>query len=100
MDYPVRKGLESQLKVHGMSTSYFVIYCIVIAVLVVSVVGFLISAMSENGSFFSFIVAFVLCALCSVILRIVLINLSVDKRYNKFSKKIYVISNKDLLNSL
>ena len=100
MDYPVRKGLESQLKVHGMNTSYFVIYCIVIAILVIFVVGFLTSAMSGNGSFLSFMVAFVLCALCSVILRIVLINISVDKRYNKFSKKIYVISNKDLLNSL
>ncbi|TGY55601.1 hypothetical protein E5342_14165 [Parabacteroides distasonis] len=100
MDYPVRKGLESQLKVHGMNTSYFIIYCIAIAVLLVFVVGFLISAMSGDGSFYSFIVAFILCALCSVILRIVLINISVDKRYNKFSKKIYVISNKDLLNSL
>lgn len=100
MDYPVRKGLESQLKVHGMNTGYFVTYCIAIAVLVIFVVGFLTSAMSGNGSFFSFMVAFVLCALCSVILRIVLINISVDKRYNKFSKKIYVISNKDLLNSL
>lgn len=100
MDFPVRKGLESQLKVHGMNTSYFVIYCIAMAVLIIFSVGFFISAMSEKGSFLSFMVAFVLCALCSVILRIVLINLSVDKRYNKFSKEIYVISNKDLLNSL
>ena len=58
MDYPIRKGLESQLKVHGMNTSYFIIYCIAIAVLLVFVVGFLISAMSGDGSFFSFIVAF------------------------------------------
>lgn len=100
MDYPVRKGLESQLKVHGMRTTYFGIYCVIIAVLIIFVVGFLTSAMSGNGSFLSFMVAFVLCALCSVILRIVFINISVDKRYNKFSKKIYVISNKDLLNSL
>lgn len=100
MDFPVRKGLESQLKVHGMNTSYFVIYCIAMAVLIIFSVGFFISAMGENGSFLSFMVAFILCALCSVILRIVLINLSVDKKYNKFSKEIYVISNKDLLNSL
>lgn len=83
-----------------MNTSYFVIYCIAIAILVIFVVGLLTSAMNGSGSFFSFMVAFVLCALCSVILRIVLINLSVDKRYSKFSKRIYVISNKDLLNSL
>ena len=37
MDFQVRKGLETPLKVHGMSTKYFLVYCIILAVLVLFV---------------------------------------------------------------
>ena len=46
MDFQVRKGLETPLKVHGMRTKFFCIYCIILAVIVLFVVGFLTSAMS------------------------------------------------------
>lgn len=34
MDFQVRKGLETPLKVHGMRTKFFCIYCIILAVIV------------------------------------------------------------------
>ena len=43
MDFQVRKGLETPLKVHGMRTKFFCIYCIILAVIVLFVVGFLTS---------------------------------------------------------
>ena len=57
MDFQVRKGLETPLKVHGMRTKFFCIYCIILAVIVLFVVGFLTSAMSGEGSFLAFIVS-------------------------------------------
>lgn len=54
MDFQVRKGLETPLKVHGMRTKFFCIYCIILAVIVLFVVGFLTSAMSGEGSFVNF----------------------------------------------
>lgn len=48
MDFQVRKGLETPLKVHGMRTKFFCIYCIILAVIVLFVVGFLTSAMSVD----------------------------------------------------
>lgn len=100
MDFQVRKGLETPLKVHGMSTKYFLVYCIILAVLVLFVVGFLTSAMSGEGSFFLFIVALMIRALLSVFLRVLFINLSAERKFAKFRKKVFVISNKDLLHSL
>ena len=87
MDFQVRKGLETPLKVHGMSTNLFV-------------VGFLTNAMSGKGSFFVFIVSLVAGAFASVVLRIVFINLSTQRKFGKFKRQVFVISNKDLLNSL
>ena len=49
MDFQVRKGLETPLKVHGMRTKFFCIYCIILAVIVLFVVGFLTSAMSGEA---------------------------------------------------
>ena len=40
MDFPVRKGLETPLKVHGMSTKFFLVYCIILAVLVLFLLAF------------------------------------------------------------
>ena len=37
MDFQVRKGLETPLKVHGMRTKFFCIYCIILAVIVLFV---------------------------------------------------------------
>ena len=98
MDFQVRKGLETPLKVHGMRTKFFCIYCIILAVIVLFVVGFLTSAMSGEGSFLAFIVSLV--AFASVVLRIVFINLSMQRKFGKFKRQVFVISNKDLLNSL
>lgn len=100
MDFQVRKGLETPLKVHGMSTKFFLIYCIILAVVVLFIVGFLTSAMSGEGSFFAFIVSLVIGAVASVVLRIVFINLSMERKFSKFRKQVFVISNKDLLGSL
>lgn len=100
MDFPVRKGLETPLKVHGMSTKFFLVYCIILAVLVLFSVGFLTNAMSGEGSFLAFIVALVVCALLSVFLRVLFINLSMVRRFRKFRMQVFVISNKDLLHSL
>lgn len=83
-----------------MSTKYFLVYCIILAVLVLFVVGFLTSAMSGEGSFFLFIVALMIGALLSVFLRVLFINLSAERKFAKFRKKVFVISNKDLLHSL
>ena len=92
MEFQVRKGLETPLKVHGMNTRFFLVYCIILAVLVLFIVGFLTNAMSGEGSFVMFIV--------SVFLRVLFINLSIERKFNKFRKNIFVISNKDLLHSL
>lgn len=100
MDFQVRKGLETPLKVHGMNTRFFLIYCIILAVIVLCIVGFLTNAMSGEGSFWTFIIALVIGALCSVFLRITFINLSAERKFGKFRKKVFVISNKDLLYSL
>lgn len=100
MDFLVRKGLETPLKVHGMSTKFFLVYCIILAVLVLFSVGFLTNAMSGEGSFLAFIVALVVCALLSVFLRVLFINLSMVRRFRKFRRQVFVISNKDLLHSL
>jgi hypothetical protein len=102
MDFQVRKGLETPLKVHGMRTKFFFcIYCIILAVIVLFfVVGFLTSAMSGEGSFLAFIVSLVAGAFASVVLRIVFINLSMQRKFGKFKRQVFVISNKDLLNSL
>lgn len=100
MDFPVRKGLETPLKVHGMSTKFFLVYCIILAVLVLFSVGFFTNAMSGEGSFLAFIVALVVCALLSVFLRVLFINLSMVRKFRKFRRQVFVISNKDLLHSL
>lgn len=100
MDFPVRKWLETPLKVHGMSTKFFLVYCIILAVLVLFSVGFLTNAMSGEGSFLAFIVALVVCALLSVFLRVLFINLSMVRKFRKFRRQVFVISNKDLLHSL
>ena len=39
-------------------------------------------------------------AFASVVLRIVFINLSMQRKFGKFKRQVFVISNKDLLNSL
>lgn len=39
MEFQVRKGLETPLKVHGMNTRFFLVYCIILAVLVLFIVG-------------------------------------------------------------
>ena len=83
MDFQVRKGLETPLKVHGMRTKFFCIYCIILAVIVLFVVGFLTSAMSGEGSFLAFIVSLVAGAFASVVLRIVFINLSMQRKFGK-----------------
>lgn len=99
MDFQVRKGLETPLKVHGMRTKFLhLLYypgcdCSF-------VVGFLTSAMSGEGSFLAFIVSLVAGAFASVVLRIVFINLSMQRKFGKFKRQVFVISNKDLLNSL
>lgn len=100
MDFPVRKGLETSLKVHGMYTKYFCIYCVIVAILGLVAVSYLTNAMGGKGSFISVIVALVIATVISVILRVVFINLSSEKKYSQFKKKIFVISNKDLLHSL
>ena len=100
MDFQVRKGLETPLKVHGMSTKFFCIYCVILAVIVLFVVGFLTNAMSGKGSFFVFIVSLVAGAFASVVLRIVFINLTTQPKFGKYKRHGFVISNKDLLNSL
>lgn len=51
MEFQVRKGLETPLKVHGMNTRFFLVYCIILAVLVLFIVGFLTNAMNENCVF-------------------------------------------------
>lgn len=100
MDYPVRKGLDTALKVQGMYTNYFAIYCIILAVLVITAVGVLMNVVSGTGSFFSFIVTLAVCGGMAVFARIYFVRRSDEKKFTKFSKKIYVISNKDLLHTL
>ncbi|MFK1852589.1 hypothetical protein ACMSFV_25165 [Bacteroides thetaiotaomicron] len=56
--------------------------------------------MSGEGSFLAFIVSLVAGAFASVVLRIVFINLSMQRKFGKFKRQVFVISNKDLLNSL
>lgn len=53
-----------------------------------------------GGIFFVFIVSLVAGAFASVVLRIVFINLSTQRKFGKFKRQVFVISNKDLLNSL
>ena len=75
-------------------------YIIIGLAIVLFVVGFLTSAMSGEGSFLAFIVSLVAGAFASVVLRIVFINLSMQRKFGKFKRQVFVISNKDLLNSL
>lgn len=100
MDFPVRKGLETPLKVHGMYTRYFCIYCVALGVMGLVAVSFLSNAMSGKGSFLSFIISLLLAATVAIVIRVVFINLSSEKKYGRFRKDVFVISNKDLLDSL
>ena len=86
MEFQVRKGLETPLKVHGMNTRFFLVYCIILAVLVLFIVGFLTNAMSGEGSFVMFIVALMVGALVSVFLRVLFINLSIERKFKKLFK--------------
>lgn len=100
MDYPVRKGLDTALKIQGMYTNYFAIYCVILAVLVLTAVGVLMNVVSGTGSFFSFIITLAVCGGMAIFSRIYFVRRSSEKKFTKFSKRIYVISNKDLLQSL
>ncbi len=59
MDFQVRKGLETPPESAWNENEVFCIYCIILAVIVLFVVGFLTSAMSGEGSFLAFIVSLV-----------------------------------------
>lgn len=100
MDYPVRKGLDTALKIQGMYTNYFAVYCIILAVLVLAAVGVLMNIVSGTGSFFSFIVMLAVCGGIAIFARIYFVRRSSEKKFTKFSRRIYVISNKDILHSL
>lgn len=100
MDFQVRKGLETPLKITGMYTHYFCIYCVTGGVLVLVIVGVLTNLMSGYGSWLSLILTMCVSAIGFIVLRVVLINLSTQKKYSKFSRRIFVISNKDLLQNL
>lgn len=98
MDFQVRKGLETPLKVHGMSTKFFCIYCVILAVM------FLLSWLPDKchewgGIFFVFIVRWWpgrrLCGLADR-----LYQPFTQRKFGKFKRQVFVISNKDLLNSL
>lgn len=100
MDFPVRKGLETPLKVHGMYTRFFCIYCVGVGIMALVVVNFLSEAMSGKGSFITFLIALIGAAVVSVVLRLIFIHLSTKKKYSRFRKNVFVISNKDLLHTL
>lgn len=52
MDFQVRKGLETPLKVHGMRTKFFCIYCIILAVIVLFCRGLPDKCHEWGGIFF------------------------------------------------
>lgn len=99
MDFQVRKGLETPLKVHGMRTKF--LHLLYYPGCDCSFCRGLPDKCHEwGGIFLAFIVSLVAGAFASVVLRIVFINLSMQRKFGKFKRQVFVISNKDLLNSL
>lgn len=83
-----------------MFTNYFFAYCVTTGALAIITVVAFTDAMGTNGSFPAFFVTLFICAVASIVLRLVFTRLSADRKYKKFGKRIIVISNKDLLHSL
>jgi len=100
MDFPVRKGLEAPLLVHGMLSHLFNVYMLVTGFLIVLAVLFIVTSLSGKMNFILMIVLILLETVFILSMRISFMNISTRSKYRKFKKKICVISNRDLLHSL
>lgn len=98
MDYKVRKGLETDLKIKGMTAKYFYIYCGIGGTLGVLALASFMSAL-HGGSFMVFIGIVVVLGIIFVAMRIVLMNMSRTDKLRKWKngRKMTVVSNRDIL---
>lgn len=98
MDYKVRKGLETDLKIKGMTAKYFYIYCGIGGALGVVILALFMKTL-HGGSFMGFIGVLVVLGVVFVTMRIVLMNLSRTDKLRKWKngRKLTVVSNRDIL---
>ena len=87
MKFKVRKGLETDLKIKGMTAKYFYAYCgIGGGLTIIGLVSFMGAV--HGGSFIVF-----------VIVRVVFMNMSRTDKLRKYKndRKIIIVSNRDIL---
>lgn len=99
MDYKVRKGLETPLKIHRMLANYFYIYSAVGGVLGLTIFVDLSNLVTGSTTFISFAVTVFSSLAIFLGLRTYFISKSNTKRM-KFDKKSRCISNRDLIKSI
>ena len=98
MNYKVRKGLETDLKIKGMTAKYFYIYCGLGGALgVIAMASFM--AMIRGGAFMNFVFTLIVLGFVFIITRFVLMNMSRSDKLRKYknNKEVTIISNRDIL---
>lgn len=99
MDFKVRKGLETPLKIHGMISNYFFMYSAIGGVLGLLLFTKFLGLISGKTSFFSFGLTAIVSALIFFAVRAFFIKKSNTKKMN-FGRQVTFISNRDLLKSI
>ena len=99
--YKVRKGLETTLKIKGVSLKYFYFQYIILAILILYLVlqFFTLVDKMTGEALFSFIIQAVICTVIFFAGKWYLHHLSNQKQL-RFKNTMYTISNKDILDIL
>lgn len=98
MKYKVRKGLETDLKIKGMTAKYFYAYCgIGGGLAIIGLAAFM--QVIHGGSFIGFIGLLIMLGIVFVIARIIFMNMSRTDKLRKYTnnRKIIILSNRDIL---
>lgn len=98
MKFKVRKGLETDLKIKGMTAKYFYAYCGIGGGLAMIALASFMGAV-HGGSFIGFVGLLVILGIVFVIVRIVLMNMSRTDKLRKYKtgRKTIIVSNRDIL---
>lgn len=98
MKFKVRKGLETDLKIMGMTAKYFYVYCGIGGGLMIIALASFMGAV-YGGSFIGFVALLVILGVIFVIVRIVLMNMSRTDKLRKYKSggKTIIVSNRDIL---
>jgi hypothetical protein len=98
MKFKVRKGLETDLKIKGMTAKYFYVYCGIGGALIIIALSAFMGAV-HGGSFIGFVGLLIILGIVFVIVRIVLMNMSRTDKLRKYKndRKTIIVSNRDIL---